>query len=87
MHRNVARAYNALWAEHERIRRGHIKMLSQGDRQLERRLLRANPDNKRHHNEVLRYEERLSGPQRRRVMELCSYGEKIEQVMEALLKL
>jgi hypothetical protein len=46
MHRNVARAYDALWAEHERIRRGHMKVLSQGDRQLERCLLRANPDDK-----------------------------------------
>jgi len=87
MHRNVTRAYRALWAEHERIRRSHLKLLSQGNRQLERRLLRANPDDKRHHHEVLRYEERLSRPQRRRVMELCSYGRKIEQVMEALLKL
>jgi hypothetical protein len=35
----------------------------------------------------LLYEERLSRRERRRVMELCSYGRKIEQVMEALLKL
>lgn len=87
MHRNVARAYDALWAEHERIRRSHMKVLSQGDRQLERRLLRANPDDKRHHNEVLLYEERLSRPQRRRTMEFCSYGKKIEEIMEALLEL
>jgi hypothetical protein len=86
MHRNVARAYDALWAEHE-LRHRHMKLLSKGDRQLERRLLRANPDDKQHHNEVLRYEERLSRPQRCRAMELCSYGRKIEQVMEALLKL
>jgi hypothetical protein len=87
MHRNVARAYYALWAEHEQIRRSHMKLLSQGDRQLERRLLRANPDDKRHHNEVLFYEERLSRPRRRRIMELCSYGRKIEQIIDTLMKL
>jgi hypothetical protein len=87
MHRNITRAYNALWAEHGRIRGIHMKILSQGDPKLERRLLRANPDNSRHQNEVLLYEERLSRPQRQRVLKLNSYGRKIEQVIEILLRL
>jgi hypothetical protein len=87
MHLNVARAYDALWAEYERIRGIHMKILSQGDPNLERRLLRANPDNSRHQNEVLLYEERLSRPQRRRKRKLHAYGRKIEQLMETLLRL
>jgi len=87
MHRNISRAYDALWAEHERIRRIHMRILAQGDPKLERRLLRANPDSSKHHDEVLLYEERLSRPQRRRVLKLISYGVKIERVMETLLKL
>ena len=42
MHRNISRAYDAIGAEHERIRRIHMRILSQGDPKLERRLLRAN---------------------------------------------
>jgi hypothetical protein len=87
MHRNIARAYNALWAEHKRIRAIHMKILAQGDPKLERRLLRANLDDNMHHNEVLDYEERLSRPQRRRALKLNSYGREIEQVMETLLRL
>jgi hypothetical protein len=87
MHRNISRAYDALWAEHERIRRLHMRILSQRDPRLERRLLRDNPDSSKHHDEVLLYEERLSRPQRRRVLKLISYGLKIERVMETLLKL
>ena len=87
MHRNISRAYDALWAEHERIRRIHMRILSQGDPKLERRLLGANPDDSKHYDEVLLYEERLSRPQRRRVLKLISYGSKIERVLETLLKL
>ena len=74
MHRNVARAYNALWAEHKRVRVAWMKILAQGDRTLERKLLRADLEDLKHHDEVLRYEERLSRPQWRRVLqgeELC----------------
>jgi len=87
MHRNVARAYNALWAEHKRVRVAWMKILAQGDRALERKLLRAELEDPKHHDEVLRYEERLSRPQRRRVLRLNTYGTKIESVMAALLKL
>jgi len=87
MRRNISRAYDALWAEHERIRRIHMRILSQGDPKLERRLLRANPNSSKHHDEVLLYEERLSRRQRRRVLKLVSYGLEIERVMEILLKL
>jgi hypothetical protein len=52
---NIARAYGALWAEHERIRGIHMKILSRGNPKLERRLLRANPDDAKHQNEVLLY--------------------------------
>jgi hypothetical protein len=87
MHRNVARAYSALWAEHKRIRRIYMKILARGDQKLERRLLQADLDDNRHHREVVEYEYRLSRPQRRRVLKLTSYGRKIEQVMETLLRL
>jgi hypothetical protein len=86
MHRNIARAYNALWEEHKRIRGVHMKILARGDSRLERRLFQANLDDKCHHNEVLNHEERLPRPQRRRVMKLNAYGRKIEQVMGTLLK-
>jgi hypothetical protein len=87
MHRNVARAYYALWAEHKRIRRLYVEILARRDQRLERRLLRASLDDRRHHREVVEYEYRLSRPQRRRVLKLTSYGRKIEQVMETLLRL
>ncbi len=63
MHRNIAHAYNALWAEHKRIRRVYMKILARGDQKLERRLLRADLDDKRHHREVAEYAYRLSRPQ------------------------
>jgi hypothetical protein len=87
MHRNIARAYNALWAEHKRIRRVYMKILARGDQKLERRLLRADMEDNRHHTEVVEYEYRLSRPQRRRALKLNSYGRKIEQIMETLLRL
>jgi hypothetical protein len=87
MHRNIAHAYGALWTEHERIRGIHMKILSHGDSNLEGRLLRANQDDRRHHSEFLDHENRLSGPRRRRIVKLNSYGRKIEQLMETLLRL
>jgi len=87
MHRNVARAYDALWAEHERVRAACMKLLAQNDRGLERDLSRANPEDPRHHEEILFYEARLSRSQRRRVLELNRYGRKVERLMAALLRL
>jgi hypothetical protein len=87
MHRNIARAYDALWAEHERVRAMCAKILAQGDRRVERQLIGADIDDPKHQDEVLLYEERLSRPQRRRVLHLNRYGRKIERVMAALLKL
>jgi hypothetical protein len=87
MQRNIARAYDALWAEHQRVRGVCMKILAQGDGKLERSLLRAKQDDDAHHEEVLLYEERLSVPQRRRISRLNSYGRKIEKLMDALLKL
>jgi hypothetical protein len=62
MHRNIARAYDCLQDEHDRIRAARVRILSQGDKQLERELLRANLDSPRHHDEMLLYVERLSRP-------------------------
>lgn len=87
MHRNVARAYDSLQAEHARIRAACIKILAQKDRALERRLLRADLDSPRHHDEMLLYEERLSRPQLRRILNLNRYGRKIERIMDELLRL
>jgi hypothetical protein len=87
MHRNVARACNALWAEHKRVRVAWMKILARGDRALERRLLRAVLEDSKHHDEVLRYEERLPRTQRQRVLRLNTYGTEIESAMAALLKL
>ena len=84
MHRNIARAYDCLQAEHGRIRAQCIKILAQKDRALERHLLRADLDSPRHHDEMLLYEERLSRPQLRRVLNLNRYGRKIERIMDAL---
>src|SRR6266481_1353478 len=44
-------------------------------------------DDEVHIEEVVIYEERLPGQQRRRVCKLSSYGRKIEKLMDALLKL
>lgn len=87
MQRNVARAYDYLQLEHTRVRAVCIKILSQKDPSLERHLLRANLDDPRLHDEMLLYEERLSRPERRRVLDLNRYGRKIERVTAALLKL
>jgi hypothetical protein len=87
MQRNIARAYDALWAEHQRVRGVCIKILAQEDRSIERRLLRAKPEDPKHLDEVLVYEDRLSRPERRRILRLNTYGRKIEKLMEALLKL
>lgn len=87
MQRNIAHAYDALWAEHQRVRAVCIKILAQGDRSLERRLLRAKPEDPKHIDEVLLYEERLSRPERRRILGLNKYGRKIEKLMDTLLKL
>jgi len=53
----------------------------------DRALLRADLEDPKHHDEVLLYEERLSRPQRRRILRLNTYGRKIEKLMNALLKL
>ena len=87
MQRNIARAYDALWAEHQRVRVVCIKILAQGDPSLERRLLRAKPEDPKHLDEVLLYEDRLSRPERRRILGLNRYGRRIEKLVEALLKL
>jgi hypothetical protein len=87
MHRNIARAYDCLQDEYDRIRMACIKILAQNDRNLERELLRADLDSPRHHDEMLLYEERLSRPQRRRVLNLNRYARKIERIMGALLRL
>ena len=87
MHRNVARAYDHLRAEHGRVRAVCIRILSQKDKQLERILLRASMDDEKHHDEMLLYEERLSRPERRRVLDLNRYGRKIERIMDLLLRL
>jgi hypothetical protein len=87
MHRNVARAYDHLKREHDRIRAAHVKILAQKDRHLERRLLRADLDSSGNLDEMLLYEERLSRPQRRRVLDLNRYGRKLERIMNALLSL
>ena len=87
MKRNVARAYDCLQDEHDRVRAACIKILAQNDKGLERELLQANLDSPRHHDEILLYEERLSRPGRRRVLGLNRYGRKIERIMDALLRL
>jgi len=87
MHRNIARAFDYLKREHNRVRTAHVKILAQKDRALERRLFRANLDSPRHLDEMLLYEERLSRPQRRRVLDLNLYGRKLERIMEALQQL
>jgi hypothetical protein len=86
MHRNIARAYDYLKREHDRTRATHVKILAQNDRALERRLFRADLDSSRHLDEMLLYEEPLSRPQRRRVLDLNSYGRKLERIMDALLR-
>jgi hypothetical protein len=80
MHRNISRAYNCLQDEHKRVRTACVKFLSRNDRTIERELLRANPNDAKHHDQVLLYEESLSRRQRRRVLGLNTYGRKIERL-------
>jgi hypothetical protein len=87
MYRNIARAYDCLQDEHDRVRAACVKIVAQNDRHLERELLRADLDSPRHHDEMLLYEERLSRPQRRRVLDLNRSGRKIEHIMDVLLRL
>jgi len=87
MHHNVARAYDYLQAEHNRVRAACIKILAQDDEQIERTLLRACMDDEKHLDELLLYEERLSKPERRQVLEFNRYGRKIERIMDSLLRL
>jgi hypothetical protein len=87
MHRNVARAYDYLKREHDRIRAAYVRILAQKDRRLERQLFRADLDSSQHLDEMLLYEERLSRPQRRRALDLSRYGRKLERIMGALLGL
>ena len=87
MHKNIARAYDHLQREHDRVRSATVKILAQKDRALERRLFRAQLDSPRHLDEMLLYEERLSRPQRRRILDLNQYGRKLEHIMNALLHL
>jgi hypothetical protein len=44
MHRNIARAYDCLQSEHDRVRAAYIKILAQRNKDLERGLLRADLD-------------------------------------------
>jgi hypothetical protein len=87
MHHNIVRAYNCLQDEHNRVRTACVKILSRKDKALQRELLCANPDDPKHHDRVLLYEESLSLGQRRRVLGLNTYGRKIERLMNALLGL
>jgi len=87
MQHNVARAYDYLQAEHGRVRAECIKILSQEDKQIERTLLRARMDDEKHLDEMLLYEERLSRPERRQLLELNRYGRKIERIIDSLLRL
>lgn len=87
MHHNIARAYDYLRLEHRRVRVACITILSQKHESLKRRLLQANLDDPKHHDEMLLYEGRLSRPQRRRVLNLNRYGRKLEGIMDALLRL
>jgi len=47
-HRNIARAHDALWAEHERVRIAGVKILAQGKRGPERELLWTKPEDPNH---------------------------------------
>ncbi len=53
MHQNIARAYDYLQNEHDRVRAACVKILSQNDKVLERHLLRATLDSSRHQDEIL----------------------------------
>jgi hypothetical protein len=76
MRRNIARAYDCLQDEHNRIRTACAKILSYREKRLEREFLRADLGDSKHHDGVL-----LPRGQRRRVLDLDSYG-----IGRALLK-
>jgi hypothetical protein len=50
MHRDIPRGHDALWAEHERVGVAGVKILAQGERGLERELLRTKPEGRNHHD-------------------------------------
>jgi len=87
MHRNIARAYDYLKREHDRIRAAHVRILAQNDRALERHLFPADLESPQHLGEMLLYEEQLSRQQRRHILELDRYGRKMGRVMDAILRL
>ena len=87
MERHINRAYDALWAEHQRIHRIHVKVLAQGDPKVERKLLQGRLEDSKYQDKLLDYEEKLSRPLQRKICKLTSYGVKIEKLMDALLRL
>lgn len=87
MHRNIERAYDALWAEDQRIHGIHVKILAQGDHKLERRLMKGKLEDGKYLDVILDYEEQLPRAEQRRVRKLTRYGLKIEKLMDALVRL
>jgi hypothetical protein len=65
----------------QRMARSHHRSIAQRVREALKLARRREPD------EVLLYEDRLSRPERRRILGLNRYGRKIEKLMDALLKL
>jgi hypothetical protein len=86
-YRNLTRAYDALWAEHQRIHRIHVRILARGNVKLERRLMRGRLEDEKYIDKLLDYEEELTRSKQRSVLRLNRYGVKIENLMDALLKL
>jgi hypothetical protein len=58
--RNIQRAYDALWAEHQRIHCIHVEVFAQGDVELERGLMRRKLEDRKYLDELLDHEERLT---------------------------
>jgi hypothetical protein len=87
LRRNIERAYDALWAEHQRVHRIHVKILAQGNRKLERRLMRRRLEDSKYLDELLDHEERLTRPKQRQACQLTRYGARIERLMDSLLRL
>lgn len=87
MRQNLVRACNALWAEHQRIHRIHVKILARGDARLERRLMRGSLDDSKYLDQLLDHEERLSRTKQRCVFKLNRYGVKIEKLIDAVMRL
>jgi hypothetical protein len=86
-YRNLTRAFDALWAEHQRIHRIHVRILARGNVKLERRLMRGRLEDEKYIDKLLDYEEELTRSKQRSVLRLNRYGVKIENLMDALLKL